>query len=252
MAVLAEETMRRATLLYLAACFLLAGCNQPAVTLKPPAFQSSENTALDWNDVAHTIAFRMASLGLVPAYPSESAAPAAPSTAVFVRTQAVDSAFIRQVADELEADILRRRGTITRSPVNATVVNLDVTFIRWGPRDKPPGLLGTTLGILAIPPTVIAASAPMSTWTAADAAVFTALGLGVFMDGLIALTPTMNAEAVWQATIVNDDKIVMRLQEPIYVRALDPPLYAKETSLAPAASWSSATPLRQRTIRYDP
>ena len=94
--------MRRKTLLYLAAAgFLLTGCNQPAVTLKPPALQSSENTAVDWNDVAHTIASRMASLGFVPAYPSESAQPAAPATAVFVRTQAVDSTFIRHVATRL-------------------------------------------------------------------------------------------------------------------------------------------------------
>ena len=50
------------------------GCNQPAVTPKVPAFQSSENTVRDWNDVAHKISAEMASLGLVPAYTFRTAA----------------------------------------------------------------------------------------------------------------------------------------------------------------------------------
>lgn len=233
---------------------ILVGCNQPAVTLKPPAFQASENTVRDWNDVAHRISSEMAGLGLVPAYPTELAQPAnvPPARPVFVQSQAVDSAFVRHIADELEADILRRGGTIVRSPDNATVVNLDVNFIQWGPRDKPPGPLGTTLGVLAVPGIVINASQPMSTWTAADAASFAALGYGVLLDTLVALYPTMNAEAVWQATIVTNDRVVMKLQEPVYIRSHDIPLYAKAASLSPVSSWGRNMPLRPRTIRYDP
>jgi hypothetical protein len=92
----------------------------------------------------------------------------------------------------------------------------------------------------------------MSTWTAADAAAFTAIGVGALADAAIALTPTMNAEAVWQATVVTNDQVVMKLQEPIYIRAHDIPLYAKKTNLGPVSSWSSNAPLRARTIRYDP
>ena len=140
---------------------------------------------------------------------------------------------------------------MARSSDGATVVNLDVNFIRWGPRDKPPGLLGATLGLLAIPPIVIGASMPMSTWTAAGAGAFTALGVGVLADGLVAMTPTMNAEAVWQATIVTNDRVVMKLQEPVYIRSPDIPLYTKEVSVSPISSWSSGRPLRLRTVRYD-
>ncbi len=43
----------------------LVGCNQPAVTPKAPAFQSSENTIRDWNDVAHRIATQLTALGLL-------------------------------------------------------------------------------------------------------------------------------------------------------------------------------------------
>jgi hypothetical protein len=78
---------------------------------------------------------------------------------------------------------LRRGGVVARSPDGATVVNLDVDFIQWGPRDKPPGLVGTTIGILSIPGIVIGASAPLSTWGAARAAAYTALGVGAFLDG---------------------------------------------------------------------
>jgi hypothetical protein len=43
---------RQSTLSLAAAAYLLAGCNQPAVTPKAPDFQSSENTVRAWNDVA--------------------------------------------------------------------------------------------------------------------------------------------------------------------------------------------------------
>jgi hypothetical protein len=153
----------------------------------------------------------------------------------------------------LEDDILRRGGAVARTPAGATVVNLNVSVVRWGPRDKPPGLLGVTTSLAAVPAIVIPSSAPMSTWTAADAAGAAAAGFGVLTDTIIAMTPTMNAEAVWQATIVTDDTVLMKLQEPIYIRAPDIALYASAVDLGPIASWgSSAPPARGRLIRYDP
>lgn len=232
---------------------LLVGCNQPAVTPKAPAFQSSENTVRDWNDVAHRISANLAALGLVPNNAQPVVMEPSSMRPVFIRIQAPDLAFVRQVASELERDVLRSGAVLARSPAGATVVNLDVNFVRWGPRDKPPGLAGTLAAVTAIPGIVIGASVPMSTWTAANAAAFTALGLGALYDGAIALTPTMNAEAVWEATIVTNDRVIMRLQEEVYIRAPDIPLYAKATSLTPVVSWSDPVPpLRSRVIRYDP
>jgi hypothetical protein len=225
----------------------LMGCNQPAVAPKEPAFQSSESTIRDWNDVAHQIASTMAWMGLLTDSAHPASAGAGPP--VFVRVRAQGSAFAVEVAGELESDIVQGGGVVARSP---TVVNLDVNFVRWGPRDKPPGLVGTELAVLAIPGIVLGASAPMSTWAAADAAALTALGLGAFADAAIALTPTMNAEAVWEATIVTDDRVVMKLQEPVYIRAPDIPLYRKVASLGPMSSWSQPAPLRARMIHYDP
>jgi hypothetical protein len=246
--------MRHRTMLCVASVtFLLVGCNQPAVTPKAFAFQSSENTIRDWNDVAREIASGMAARSLLPSQ-GQPGAPitTTPPKPIFVRVQAPDSAFVREVADELESDILGAGGTVARSPAGATVVNLDVNFVRWGPRDKPPGLLGTASGLLAVPAIVTSASAPLSTWAAADAASYAAVGVGVLADLAIAITPTMNAEAVWAATIVTDDQVVMKLEKPIYIRADDIPLYAKSASLSPMPSWSDIPPLRMRTIRYDP
>jgi hypothetical protein len=244
--------MRYWTTLCAAAALGLAGCNQPAVSLKAPALQSSENTVRDWNDVAQTIATGMAAAGLLPS-PTQPAPAAGPTPApVFVRMMAPDSAFVRQVATQLEADVMQMGGTVARSPEGATVVNVDVNFVAWGPRDKPPGLVGTTAAILSTPAIVLGATGTMATWTAANAAAAGVAGVGPLTDALIALTPTMNAEAIWEATVITSDRVVMRLQEPVYIRDHDIPLYVKHASLSPIASWSSSSPLRARTVRYDP
>lgn len=244
--------MRHLTVCMAAVTCLLAGCNQPAVTLKPPAFQDSENTVRDWNDVAARIAAEMTARGYLPGPERPPTPDVMPPMPVFIRVQAPDSAFVRAVADKLEDDVLRDGGTVARTPAGATVVNLDVNFVRWGPRDKPPGLLGTAAGLLSVAPIVIGASQPMSPWTAADAASFTAVGVGALVDAAIAMTPTMNAEAIWKASIVTNDRVVMMLQAPVYIRAPDIPLYAKATSLTPLSSWRAEAPLATRVIRYDP
>jgi hypothetical protein len=245
--------MRGHTTLCLAALCLLGACNQPAVSLKPPATQSSENTVRDWNDVAHAIAAGMTAHGLLAGGPPAPGQPVYPPRPIYVRLQAPGSAFVRQVATELQAEILARGGAVARSSAGATVVNLDVDFVKWSARDKPPGLVGTTAALASVPGLVIGASVPMETWTAADAAGVSAAGLGVLTDVIIALTPLTNAEAIWQASIVTDDQVVMRLQAPIYVRDRDIPLYTKTASLAPVASWTGQDALlAPRSLRLAP
>lgn len=229
--------------------FLVTGCNQPSVTLKAPTSQSAENTVRDWSDIAHRISQEMSSQGLLPT--AASLTGSAPPRAVFVRVQAPDSTFLQEVADALANDVLKNGGIVAVSPAGATVVNLDVDFVRWGPRNKPSGPVGTLVAAAAISGTVIGASMPMATWTAAGAAAFSAAGLGIATDVITAMAPMTNTEAVWKATILSDDRIVMKLQEPVYIREKDIPLYAKATSLAPVASWSQADrPLAIRPVRY--
>ena len=176
-----------------AGAWLLAGCNRPMVALKAPAFQTKENTARDWNDVAEAIASGLADNGYLPqaGQPTPERVP----VPVFVRVRVPNSTFIRAVGDALQGDILARGGTVARTPEGATVVNLDATVVVRGP---------------------------------------------------------LTTEAVWRATIVAGDRVLMSRQEPLYIRDWDIPLYANVASLAPIPSWGSGAPLPVRRVRYDP
>jgi len=237
-----------------AAALLLSACNQPAVSFKAPAFQAGENTIRDWDAVAHKITAQMAAQGLLPALTPVQQQPAPPPPRpVYVRVEAPDSAFLREVAGEIEADALRHGGTIARTMSGATVVNLGVSFVQWSPRDKPPGPLGTPAAALAVTGLVLAdLGQPYSYAGALTAAGVTAGALGVASDIAVAMTPRTNAEAVWEATIVSADSVIMRLREPVYIRSGDIGLYATGTGLAPAASWSESRRLAVTQVRYQP
>jgi hypothetical protein len=208
--------MRTHSILCLAALCLLGACNQPAVSLKDTSFQPSENTVRDWNDVAHEISSALKDHNLLVNGQSVTGQQDASTKPIFVRVQAPESAFLQDVSTELEAEILRSGGTIARALAGATVVNLDVDFVKWSQRDKPPQAF---------------------------------FGLDPF--GLVlAMTPTSNSEAIWQASVVTDTQVVMRVEKPVYVRDHDIPLYTKSATLMPLASWTegdsvvAARPLR--------
>ena len=236
-----------------AAALLLSACNQPAVSLKPPASQDSENTVRDWDVVAHKITAQMTARGLLPAAMIQpQTSPSPPLRPVHVRVAAPDNAFLREVANQVEADILQHGGAIARTPAGATVVNLDVSFVQWSPRDKPPGMLGTEAAAIAATGAVLAGSGPYSYVGALTAAGITAGIVGVAADFSTAITPTSNTEAVWEATVVAGDSVLMRLREPVYIRNNDIALYAKSTDLAPASSWGSSRPLPAVRVRFQP
>ena len=106
---------------------------------------------------------------------------------------------------------------MARSSDGATVVNLDVNFIRWGPRDKTARTTwchARTAGYSSHRHWGIYANVHLDSRRCGSVHC---AGVGVLADGLVAMTPTMNAEAVWQATIVTNDRVVMKLQEPVYI-----------------------------------
>ena len=117
---------------------ILAGCHQPMMTPKLPSFQSGEVTVRDWKIAADDVASELASLGLVPAQwrPQLNGGPQRP---VFVKVAEPTSVFLREIVDELQAQILRRGGVIANNPSQATVVTLDVDIVRWTrtPGDLP-------------------------------------------------------------------------------------------------------------------
>jgi hypothetical protein len=236
-----------------ASALLLSACTQPSVRLKPPASQDSENTVRDWDAVAHKITAQMEAQRLLPARAAPQNAPVPPPPRpVFVRVQAPNSAFLREVAGEIEADVLRRGGTVSRTMTDATVVNLGVSFVQWSPRDKPPGLLGTGLAAAVVTGAILADAGPYSYAGGLTAAGIAAGIVGVAADFAVAMTPWSNSEAVWEATIVSADKVIMSLREPVYIRNGDIGLYATRADLAPALSWSESRRLPAVPVRYQP
>nr|WP_294508021.1 hypothetical protein [uncultured Rhodopila sp.] len=102
--------------------------------------------------------------------------------------------------------------------LNATVVNLGVSFVQWSPRDNPLGLLAA----------------------------------GEVLVDALAAVPRSNAEAVWEATVVSADSVLMRMRDRVYIRNGDIGLYARSIDLAPASSWGESQKLPAVPVRYQP
>ena len=117
----------RSIFLLAASAGALAACHQPMVTPKLPTFQASEITVRDWQNAARDVASELRSLP-----------PDVTSRPVFVGVSDASSIFLREAADTLEGEILRRGGSIARSPNDATVVSLKADLVRWTPGDLFP------------------------------------------------------------------------------------------------------------------
>jgi len=230
----------------------VAGCNQPAVALKPLAFQESATTVRDWDRVAHRISFEMVGRRLLPGYGTPPDPERMMFPAFYVYVVQPESTFLHEVAEELQNDILHEGGHVARSPAGASVINLSVDFIKWSPRDKPPGGAFTALGAAAGVGILVGATTPWSHWTGAWDEALLATGAGLLTDTVIALTPTMNAEAIWEASIVSPDRLLFDLREPIYIREGDIPLYSGNVRLAHISSPGPTSTLVARRIRLDP
>lgn len=245
----------------LGAAALVGGCNQPAVALKPFAFQESANTFRDWDRVAHRIATEMVVRGLLPGdgmlFPQ-----------LYIHLVRPDATFLREASHQLQSDILHAGGQVARSPAGASVINLDVDFVKWSPRDKPPGAYFSALGAAAGTSLLLATTLPDGTAVhhhgfgagaarmgASDALLASGAGIiaaGLITDTLIALTPTMNAEAIWEASIVSPDRVLFDIREPIYIREGDIPFYYGNVQLAQVPSPGPPALLASRRIRLDP
>ena len=214
----------------------LGACAQPAVAPKEFAFQSGENTARDWNDVAIHIADSMSQRGLLAPAPNAQMPSAAPVGygRFFISVNAPGSTFLHEVRAGLQSEILARGGTISRSPADAAVVNLDVDVVRWGPRYSGPGGLGTIAGLATGTGIVLAANAP---YTAA-AGFGMAAGAGIVADAIGSSVADTNVEAVWDATILKGGDILMDVHEPVYVGRYDARLYESGTHTGAKESYS--------------
>ena len=212
----------------LAAVCFLGACSQPAVAPKELAFQENENTARDWNVVARRIADLMTQRGLLPppVY-LQSAASAQPASygRFFINVEAPGSTFLHEVQVGLQSEILARGGTVSRSPADADVINLDVDVVRWGPRNTGPGGVGTLTGLATGAGILLGSNGPYT-----PAAAFgIAAGAGIAADAIASTVPDTNVEAVWEASILKGGDVLMDVHEPVYVGRHDARLYESDT-----------------------
>ncbi len=241
-----QESMRARCLPPVLLLCLLANCSMPAVALKPPAFQDSVVTVRDWRGVADQIANEMVIRGLLPDPPNPQAA-SQPRYADYINIVAPDSAFLHEVAAQLQSKILHRGGTITVSPVGATVINLDVDVIRWSGH-RFPGGGGTIAGLAAGTGVLLANGGPLSSAEGFGIAT----GVGMAADLVAAITPRTNVEAVWQASVLVGDKLVLDIRRPIYINPGDIPLHASNTHLSAMSSPGAPLTSPPVRLRYDP
>lgn len=232
--------------LAIAAALALGACQQPAVELKPPASQMSAVTVRDWDTVATRIATGLGQSGLLGT-PNPATGQVATTGPFYIHVLADGSGFLRSVRDALISEILARGGTVSMAPAGATIVNLDVDWVRWGSRPPGPGGAGTLLGGAAAIAVAVADAPVISLQSVAVAA----LGVGIAADIIAAVTPTQGSEAAWRAYIVTPTSIVWQRREVMYVDNSDLPLYMTGTRLAPMPSpGATQTLLVAQPLRY--
>lgn len=111
--------------------FGLMGCAQPAAN--DHGLVLSENSApiANWDASAHRVALSMEAQGMIesPAHPAMAGQMPYPGP-YYLYLQQPDSTFLRQVSNRLEYELLRVGAAVVRSPVGATVINLDVDVVR--------------------------------------------------------------------------------------------------------------------------
>jgi hypothetical protein len=230
---------------------IIGGCTQPAVAPKAPSFQASENTVRDWNTVAGRIADLMSERGYLapPVVPNVPTPPTHASYgAFFVNVVAPGSTFLHEVRAGLQTEILARGGTVSRSPADAVVVNLDVDVVHWGARTTWPGGLGTVSGLASGAAILVAEGGPYSS----PALFGITAGTGIAADAILSMVPNTNVEAVWEASILRGGEVLMDVHEPVYVGPYDARLYESATRFGAMDSFASRVENVPVRLRYAP
>jgi hypothetical protein len=164
----------------------LAGCAEPGVKQKPYATQHSLSNVRDWDAAAKRLLASLEDQGFIPTdSPREGRKPYKPP--YYINVMAQGSAFLDHVKQSLEWDLLDQDFTISRTPVGATVINLDINVVNWGSSIYAPGARG-----------------------------------GFVPEGFFEPSRT---ELVWRASIVEGGKLTVKGRETVYIPSSDIPLY---------------------------
>jgi len=237
---------------FAAATLALAACTQPPIALKDGAPQQSATSVRDWDSVAHRITGELTQRGMLLA-PQPGVTPGAPPWGpYYIHVVTPGSSFLQAVADTLKADIANHGGTVARIPDGAVVINLQVGYVKHGPRDQLPGGELTALSVAAVAGGIIAGVSPTSSWAAGGTAAGALVAAAVAGDVYKGMYPTLNGELIWQASIVTPQQVLMQVGAPLYVSASDIPLYAGDVTLTQMTTPGAPTVLEARRMRYDP
>jgi hypothetical protein len=238
--------------IFAAAALALAACTQPPVALKDGTAQQSATSVRDWDSVAHRITAELTQRGMLLT-PQPGVAPSAPPWGpYYVHVVTPGSTFLQAVADTLKADIANRGGTVARIPDGAVVINLQVDYLKHGPRENLPGGELTALGVAAVAGGIVSGVSPLNTWAAGGTAAGAVLGAAVAGDLYKGMYPSLNGEVIWQASIVTPQQVLMQVRAPLYVSSGDLPLYAGDVKLTQMTTPGTPTVLEARRMRYDP
>jgi hypothetical protein len=111
----------------------LAGCSQPVATPHGVLFQESANAEIDWESSVNRVMASMEAQGLFQT-PGHSVVPGRQPYPgpYFVFVQRPGSAFLEDARDMMEHALIRHGAAVARSPVGATVINIDLDVIHWG------------------------------------------------------------------------------------------------------------------------
>jgi len=235
-----------------AGALALAGCTQAPLAPKLDGPMESAVTGRDWNNIAHRISAELGARGmLVP--PTAGLSPAAqPWGPMFIHTTIPDSAFLKAVAMVLKADIIAAGGTVADVPTGAMVINLNVDFVRHGPKEQAPGGIGTYAGMLAglsalSHATAVTTAAP---WVTAGAQIGSVVAAGVLTDVFLLNNPTYTGEAFWSASIMSKQQVLMQVGGAVYIPGPDIPLYAGDAKLAALTTPGVSDQLQVVSLRY--
>jgi hypothetical protein len=72
------------------------------------------------------------------------------------------------------------------------------------------------------------------------------------VDAILAMTPQTDTEAIWKASVVSADRVVLSISGPVYIGPSDASLYLSETRLSPMVSFSAANQPIPRQLRFVP
>jgi hypothetical protein len=109
----------------------LAGCTQPVPNVHGLVLPESAAPVTNWDASAHTMAMSLEAQGMIetPAHPTVQGQLPYPGP-YYLFVQQPGSTFLQQARNKLEYELLRSGAAVVRSPVGATVINLNAAVIR--------------------------------------------------------------------------------------------------------------------------